>query len=41
MNLLLVLIILIIINAYLDILLNKNNEQNDKKPKDKKQFDFD
>jgi|688.fasta_scaffold43194_18 hypothetical protein len=36
MNLLLVLIILIIINAYLDILLNKNNEQNDKKPKDKK-----
>jgi hypothetical protein len=36
MNLLLVLLILIIINAYLDILLNKNNEQNDKKPKDKK-----
>jgi phage-related holin len=36
MNLLLVLLILIIINAYLDTLLNKNNEQNDKKPKDKK-----
>jgi hypothetical protein len=36
MNLLILLVILIVINAYIETLLNDKNEQNDKKPKDKK-----